>query len=145
MPSLTPFLWFNDQAEAAAERYVEIFGGSIVERGQGVRFEILGREYIAFNGGSYHQLTPAFSMMVTVTTQAEIDRYWDALLAGGGAPSRCGWLEDRFGLSWQIVPDVLGDLLGSDDDAASGRALQAMLGMEKLDVAQLQRAFDGPA
>jgi two-component system sensor histidine kinase QseC len=82
-------------------------------------------------------------MMVTVQTQAEIDHYWDELLAGGGQPSRCGWLVDRFGLSWQIVPEGLGDMLASDDDEKSESAFQAMLGMAKLDIAALQRAFDG--
>jgi two-component system sensor histidine kinase QseC len=81
--------------------------------------------------------------MVTVQTQAELDRYWDALLEGGGQPAQCGWLLDPFGLSWQIVPEALGDMLGSDDEEKSQRALQAMLGMVKLDIAELQRAFDG--
>ena len=134
------------KAEAAAERYVTIFGGSLVRRmGGGVVFEILGRRYIAFNGGPHYRLTPAFSIMVTVQTQGEIDRYWDALLEGGGEPSRCGWLVDPFGLSWQIVPDGLGDMLGSDDEEKSERAFLAMLGMVKLDLAALQRAFDGVA
>lgn len=143
MPDVTPFLWFNDQAEAAAERYVAIFDGERVS-GPGAKFRILGREYIAFNGGPHYELTPAFSMMVTVQTQAEIDHYWDALLEGGGRPSRCGWLVDPFGLSWQIVPEGLGDMLASDDEEKSQRAFEAMLGMAKLDIAALKRAFDGP-
>jgi predicted 3-demethylubiquinone-9 3-methyltransferase (glyoxalase superfamily) len=143
MPDVTPFLWFDDQAEDAAGRYVAIFGGAVRSRGAGVRFDILGREYVAFNGGPHFRLTPTFSLMVTVQTQAEVDRYWEALLEGGGEPSQCGWLVDRFGLSWQIVPDCLGDLLGSDDEEKSGRRREAMLGMVKLDIAALQRELRG--
>lgn len=148
---IRPFLWFNDQAEAAAEFYVSVFpnsrilnkmpgpGGTV----SGVEFELEGRQFIAFNGGPALTLNEAFSLFVTVTTQKEVDRYWSTLLAGGGEPSRCGWLKDRFGVSWQIIPEALPRLMSDRDPARAGRVVQAMLGMQKIDVAALERAYAG--
>jgi predicted 3-demethylubiquinone-9 3-methyltransferase (glyoxalase superfamily) len=156
--TVTPFLWFDDQAEQAAALYISIFGGSIVrERRWGpgapfpegsvmsVTFELAGCEYEAFNGGPGHPFTDAFSISVTLDTQAELDDAWDRLLEGGGRPIACGWLCDRFGLSWQIVPKLMGELLSDPDPERSGRAMRAMLQMVKLDAAALQAAADGTA
>jgi predicted 3-demethylubiquinone-9 3-methyltransferase (glyoxalase superfamily) len=145
--SISTFLWLDHQAEEAARHYVSIFERSrIVEvRGgggavQSVTFELGEQRYVAFNGGPTYRLTPAVSIFVSVETQAELDRVWDRLLEGGGKPTRCGWLEDRFGLSWQVIPTVLGKLLGDPDRARANRALQAMLAMQKLDIAALESA-----
>jgi predicted 3-demethylubiquinone-9 3-methyltransferase (glyoxalase superfamily) len=108
-----------------------------------VTFDLSGQRLIALNGGSHYQLSPAFSLFVSVETQAELDRLWDALLAGGGKTSRCGWLVDRFGLSWQVIPTVLGKLMSDPDAGRSSRAVQAMMSMEKLDIAELERAAAG--
>lgn len=148
---IRPFLWFNDQAEAAAEFYVSIFDNSRITKKMpgpggtvsGVEFELEGQQLIAFNGGPHHKLTEAFSLFVHCETQEEVDRYWNALLAGGGSPSRCGWLMDRFGLSWQIIPEALMRLMSDKDPAKAGRAVQAMLGMVKIDIAGLERAHAG--
>lgn len=156
MHKITPFLWFEDGAEDAANLYVSIFSGTIVERrtwGEGgpalagsllsVTFEIDGREYVAFNGGPGHPFTDAFSISVTVDTQEELDAAWDRLLEGGGKPVACGWLVDRWGLSWQIVPKQLEELMKSTEPGVSERATKAMLGMVKLDIAALKTAAAG--
>ena len=109
---------------------------------QSATFELEGQEFIAFNGGPMFTFTPAISLFVRCETQAEIDTYWERL-SEGGEKSRCGWLQDKFGVSWQIIPTILGDLLGDDDDAKADRAMEAMLGMTKLDIAALQRAHAG--
>ena len=106
-------------------------------------FELLGQTYFAMNGGPSFTFASGFSLMVEVDSQAEIDRLWDTLTADGGKPVQCGWLVDKFGLSWQIVPRQLKGLLSDEDRAKSGRAMQAMMGMKKLDLAKLQAAFDG--
>ncbi|MDQ1547931.1 MAG: hypothetical protein QOH69_2835 [Actinomycetota bacterium] len=156
MHKITPFLWFEDGAEDAANLYVAIFSGTLGERrewGEGgpapagtflsVTFEIDGREYIAFNGGPGHPFTDAFSISVTVDTQEELDDAWDRLLEGGGKPIACGWLVDRWGLSWQIVPKQLEELMKSMEPGVAERATRAMLGMVKLDIAALKAAADG--
>jgi predicted 3-demethylubiquinone-9 3-methyltransferase (glyoxalase superfamily) len=153
---LTPFLWFDDGAEEAANLYVSIFNGRIVDErrwGPGgpapagslmsVSFEIDGREYQAFNGGPGHTFTDAISLVANVDTQEELDAAWSKLLEGGGEPVACGWLKDKFGVSWQIVPSVLGELLTDPDPERSSRALKAMLSMVKLDIAELKAAADG--
>ena len=153
---ITPFLWFDHQAEEAANLYVSLFADSqitgVTRYGAGgpapagsvmtVQFQLAGLPFIALNGGPFFQFTEAFSMSVDCETQAEIDELWEALCAGGTA-GRCGWLKDRFGLSWQIIPKGLGSLLGNPDPAKSQRAMQAMLAMSKLDIETLQRAADG--
>lgn len=148
---ITPFLWFDGRAEEAARFYVSLFAGSEIEGDDGapdagparsVTFRLAGRRFIAFDGGPRFAFTPAISFFVRCESQAEIDTLWDRL-CDGGEPGRCGWLTDRFGVSWQIVPTVLGDLLGHDDDAVSQRVLDAMLAMTELDVAGLRAAADG--
>ena len=142
--SITPFLWFDDQAHQAAKYYCSVFKGSkiIAKDAMSATLRLMGRDYVLFNGGPHYKLTPAMSLFVSVKTQKELDTYWNKLLKGG-EPSRCGWLVDRFGVSWQVVPTVLQELLGDPDYERSGRAMQAMLGMVKLDIAALKAAADG--
>jgi two-component system sensor histidine kinase QseC len=108
-----------------------------------ITFELAGQRYFALNGGPHFKFTPAISLFVSCDTQEEVDRYWNALLAGGGKPTQCGWLEDRFGLSWQIVPSVLMELLQDKDPARAARTMEAMLKMQKLDIAALKKANAG--
>ena len=145
MPSITPFLWFNDNAQDAMQFYASIFPDSriIASSPMSVEFELQGQKLYGLNGGPHFKFTEAISLFIGCETQEEIDYYWEKLQADGGSPSRCGWLKDKFGLSWQVVPNVLSSLLGSSDRAASKRAMDAMLTMQKLDIAALQRAFDG--
>ena len=151
MQKATTFLWFDGNVREAAGFYVSVFrDAKIIDTMPGpggtamsATFRIGTQEYIAFNGGPHYQLTPAVSIFVSVETQAEVDELWGKLLAGGGKESRCGWLTDRFGLSWQVIPALLGKLLGAPDREKAGRAMQAMLKMGKLDIAGLQGAFDG--
>ncbi len=149
-PKITPFLWFDRDAEAAATLYCSIFENSRItnisragDKVMSVTFELAGQRVMALNGGPHYQLSPAFSFFVSVESQAELDRTWDALLAGGGKPTRCGWLVDRYGLSWQVIPTALGELMSDPDPGRAGRAVQAMMGMVKLDIAELQRAASG--
>ena len=149
-PKITPFLWFESQAAEAAARYCEIFENSRIldtsragDKVMSVTFEVAGQRIMALNGGPHYTLSAAFSLFVSVETQAELDRIWDALLAGGGEPTRCGWLVDRFGLSWQVIPTALPRLMSDPDPARAGRAVQAMMGMIKLDIAGLERAANG--
>jgi predicted 3-demethylubiquinone-9 3-methyltransferase (glyoxalase superfamily) len=150
-PTIRPFLWFGQNAEAAANLYVSLFRNSKIisvtpspdpTPPMGVEFEIDGQRIIAFNGGPHYTLNEAVSLMVHCETQAEVDYYWDALTADGGSPSRCGWLKDKFGLSWQIVPQALVTLMNDTDRVRAGRVVQAMMGMSKIDIAGLQKAFD---
>jgi predicted 3-demethylubiquinone-9 3-methyltransferase (glyoxalase superfamily) len=157
MSRISPFLWFDDQAEEAANLYVSLFPNSKItnlsrygEAGPGksgsvmtVSFELDGLAVTALNGGPVFKLSEAFSMSVDCADQAEVDRYWDALIDSGGQPSQCGWLKDRFGLSWQIVPRALPRLLGDPDRAKAQRVMAAMLKMRKLDVAALEAAAEG--
>lgn len=142
--SITPFLWFDDRAEEAARFYTSIFPDSSIESTSpmSTTFALHGQRLIAFNGGPTFTFTPAASLFVTVETQAEVDELWDAFLAAGGEPSRCGWLEDRYGLSWQIIPAALGEMLNDDDDAKAQAVMQAMLGMVKIDIAGLRHAYE---
>jgi predicted 3-demethylubiquinone-9 3-methyltransferase (glyoxalase superfamily) len=150
MAAITPFLWFDTQAEEAMNFYASIFKRSkvvSVNRVQGrvmsVQFELEGQPFMALNAGPQFKFTEAISFFVGCETQHEIDELWTKLLADGGAPSRCGWLKDKFGLSWQIVPNALGRMLGDKDGAKSSRAMNAMLQMEKLDLPTLQQAYAG--
>jgi len=150
---ITPFLWFDHQAEEAMNFYVSIFKNSKVgsvsrsgDAGPGqkgkvtsVTFTLEGQEFMALNGGPHYEFTPAISLFVSCETQPEVDELWDKLCAGG-KPSRCGWLQDKYGLSWQIIPTVLGKLLGGPDRARAHRVMQAMLKMDKIDIRQLQEA-----
>lgn len=151
MQTITPFLWFDTQAEAAMEFYTSVFPGSkviSVNRAQGrvmsVVFEVNGQRLMALNGGPMFTFNEAVSLFVGCGTQAEIDTLWEKLTADGGTPGQCGWLKDRFGLSWQIVPNVLSELMSHPDPAAAGRVVQAMLQMGKLDIAGLERAAQQP-
>jgi len=144
MQKIRTFLWFDDKAEEAARFYVSIFKNSKIESVSPmvVTFVLEGVEFMALNGGPQFAFTPAISLFVDCDGQAEVDALWAKLL-DGGEESRCGWLTDKYGLSWQIIPEQLGELMNDDDDEKSGRVLQAMLGMVKIDVAALQRAYDG--
>jgi predicted 3-demethylubiquinone-9 3-methyltransferase (glyoxalase superfamily) len=150
MPTITPFLWFDSHAEEAMNFYASIFKRSkfiSVNRAQGkvmsVQFELEGQAFMALNGGPLFKFTEAISFFVACETQQEIDDLWAKLTANGGAPSRCGWLKDRFGLSWQIVPASLGRMLGDKDATRSKRVMDAMMQMNKLDLGRLQQAYDG--
>lgn len=153
MHKITPFLWFDGNAEEAANFYTSIFKNSKLgniarygEAGPGpkgsamsVTFQIEGQEFIALNGGPQFKFTPAISFFVDCKTQEEVDDLWEKLSAGG-RKDRCGWLQDKYGLSWQIIPSVLGELLHSKDPGTSQRVMKAMLKMDKIDIAVLQRA-----
>lgn len=157
MPQITTFLTFSSRAEEAAELYVSLFPGAritkIVRYGEGglmpagtvltVAFELDGKPYVAMNGGPSFSFTQGFSLAIECDTQAEIDAYTEKLTAGGGAIVQCGWLTDRFGVSWQVVPKNLPALISDPDPVKAGRAMQAMLGMKKLDIAALERAHAG--
>ena len=147
MPSITPFLWFDTQAEEAMNFYAGVFKRSkvlSVNRAQGkvmsVEFELEGQKFMALNAGPMYKFTEAVSFFVACETQLEIDNLWDKLTAEGGSPSRCGWLKDKFGLSWQIIPTALGRLLNDKDPGRAGRVMNAMLQMDKLDLQRLQEA-----
>lgn len=153
---ITTCLWFDTQAEEAAEFYVSVFEQSRIlnvsrfgaggpgPAGQAmtVHFEIAGRIFMALNGGPAFSFSEAVSFVIDCVSQEEVDRYW-AALTDGGSEGRCGWLKDRYGVSWQVVPTVLGQLLGGPDPEGSRRATEAMLGMRKLDIAALQKAYAG--
>ena len=163
MQNITPFLWFDDKAEEAAEFYVDVFnnrpGGSHAETkvlnvsrfGEGgpgtpgtamtASFLLEGLGFTALNGGPEFAFTEATSFQVSCGSQDEVDHFWKAL-TDGGEESQCGWLKDRYGLSWQIIPTALHELLGDPDPGRAGRAMQAMLQMQKIDIAELQRAAD---
>jgi predicted 3-demethylubiquinone-9 3-methyltransferase (glyoxalase superfamily) len=150
MPSITPFLWFDTEAEEAMNFYSSIFKRSkvlSVNRAQGkvmsVEFELEGQKFMALNAGPQFKFTEAISFFVGCETQQEIDELWAKLTADGGTPSRCGWLKDKFGLSWQIVPNSLGRMLNDKDAAKSSRVMNAMLQMDKLDLGQLEQAYRG--
>lgn len=156
MQKIIPFFWFDDQAEQAASFYTSLFKNSkitnVTRYGEGgpgqpgsamtVNFELDGQEFSALNGGPQFKFTEAISLAVKCENQDEIDRLWAALTTNGGAESQCGWLKDKYGLSWQIVPNDLGKYIGGPDPAGAQRATQAMLQMKKLDLAVLQRAYE---
>jgi predicted 3-demethylubiquinone-9 3-methyltransferase (glyoxalase superfamily) len=161
MKPITPCLWFDDEAEAAAAFYTGLFPNSRIVRtsyygeeghevhGQPagkvltVAFELNGQPFTALNGGPRFTLNEAVSFQIACDDQTELDRYWDALLEGGGKPVQCGWLKDRFGVSWQVFPSVLIDWLQDKDKARAGRVMKQMIEMVKLDVAPLRRAYGG--
>jgi predicted 3-demethylubiquinone-9 3-methyltransferase (glyoxalase superfamily) len=151
MKKITPFLWFDTQAEDAMNFYVSLFKNSKVNnisRGPDgrafiVSFELDGQEFMGLNAGPQFKFNEAVSMYVDCADQAEVDYFWDALTADGGEESQCGWLKDKYGLSWQIVPRQLTELMGDPDPEKSGRVMQAMLKMQKIIVADLQKAYNG--
>lgn len=142
---VTPFLMFRSGAQEAAEFYTSVFPDGRILEGDwpGVAFEIGGQRINAFDGGDSFQLTEAFSLMITCEDQQEIDYYWERLLEGGGEESMCGWLRDRYGVSWQVTPRALSRLVGDPDPERAERARQAMFRMRKLDIAALEAAADG--
>ena len=151
MPKITPFLWFDTQAEEAMRFYASVFPNSKLNnvwKGpdggvMGVNATLDGQEVRGLNGGPKFKFTEAFSFFVDCRDQAEVDRYWNALTADGGQESRCGWLKDKYGLSWQVVPTALGEVLGDKDPARAKRAMEAMLKMSKLDLDAMKRAANG--
>jgi two-component system sensor histidine kinase QseC len=157
MKKIVPFLWYDTQAEEAAKLYTSIFRNSKIlstsHYGEGgpmpagtvlvVSFELNGQKFNAMNAGPVFKFNESVSFLVECDTQEDIDYYWDSLLAGGGQPSQCGWLKDKFGLSWQITPTIMPDLLTSGDGQKSARVFQAMMTMKKVDLQKLQDAFDG--
>jgi len=160
MDKISPCLWFDGDAEEDARFYTSLFPNSHVDSvdrsaadtpsgPEGsvitVSFTLAGRSYIGLNGGDDFKFNEAVSFSIDCDDQAEVDRYWDALLADGGEPSVCGWLRDRFGLSWQVIPRQLPEMLNSNDRTAAKRAMEAMLKMVKIDVADLERAYSGDA
>jgi predicted 3-demethylubiquinone-9 3-methyltransferase (glyoxalase superfamily) len=154
---ITPFLWFDNNLEQAIKFYTAIFKDSKVlevrrydEAGPDgktkimtARFRLAGQEFTGINGGPHFKFTEAVSFVVSCKTQGEVDYYWRRLTAGGGKPGQCAWLKDKFGLSWQIVPDQLLELLGDKDPAKAGRVMQAMFDMQKIIIKDLQRAHAG--
>jgi len=160
MQKITPHLWYSHEAEEAAAFYVSIFPNSRVKRVtpllsdspsgppgsvKVVEFELFGQDFMAITAGPLDSFNHAVSFIVNCDDQAEIDRYWSALLQGGGSPEQCGWLKDRYGLSWQIVPSMFGEMMNAGDKSKVKRMTDAMLTMVKLDIAKLQAAFEGTA
>jgi len=159
MQKITPFLWYDNQAEEAANFYVSIFKNAKVlgltrygEAGPGPKgsvltaaFELEGEKFTALNGGPQFKFTEAISFVVNCETQEEVDYYWEKLTADGGAESQCGWLKDKYGLSWQVVPTILPELLQEKDPEKSNRIVQALMQMKKLDIAALKRAAEEAA
>ena len=158
MRTITPFLWFNDQAEEAARFYTSVFKNSKIlsvsrysKAGPGpegsvmtVSFRLDGQEFTALNGGPHFKFNEAVSFVVRCETQAEVDRYWGRLGEGGDERAQqCGWLKDKFGVSWQVVPTALFEMMSGADKEKSGRAMKAMLQMKKLDLTALRRAYEG--
>ena len=157
MQKITPFLWFNDQAEEAIKFYTSLFKNSKIvsmtrygDAGPGPKgkvmsatFQLEGQEFMALNGGPQYKFTEAVSFLVDCKTQEEVDALW-AKLSEGGEEGPCGWLKDKFGLSWQIVPTVLGELLNDPDPVKSQRVMKAMLQMKKIDIAKLKQAYEQP-
>jgi predicted 3-demethylubiquinone-9 3-methyltransferase (glyoxalase superfamily) len=155
MQKITPFLWFDGTAEEAMNFYVSVFKsskvGKVTRYGEGApapkgtvmsaTFQLEGQEFFALNGGPMYSFTPAISFFVNCETQQEVDELWDKLSAGG-EQQRCGWLKDKYGVSWQIIPSLLGTLLGDKDAAKAQRVMQAMLQMNKIDIKGLQQAAD---
>ena len=149
--TITPFLWYVDNAEAAIERYVEIFDNAEVvdehRMPDGSLFlasiRLQDQELVLMNGGPSHRLTEAFSLSVSVETQEEIDRLSEALIDGGGLQDACGWVKDAFGLSWQIVPTALPRLMGDPDPAKAGRVREALMGMKRISIRELEEAHAG--
>jgi predicted 3-demethylubiquinone-9 3-methyltransferase (glyoxalase superfamily) len=164
MQKIKTFLWYDSQAEEAANYYVSVFkdgkvtnvnkatfdeetakatGGKPGEQVLTVEFDLFGQQYIALNGGPAFNFTEAISLMVLCDGQEEVDAYWNRLVGDGGEESQCGWCKDKYGLSWQITPKQLLDAIGSSDKEAAGRAMHAMLGMQKIEIAAIEKAYNG--
>lgn len=155
---ITPFLWFNDNLEEAVNFYVSVFktasitqlsylpGDAPGTKGKVLtaRFNLNGLDFMALNGGPQFMFTEAISFFVHCQTQQEVDDLWDKFIAGGGQAMQCGWLKDKYGISWQIIPDILGQLMADADPVKAKRVMDAMLQMVKINIAGLRRAYDGP-
>jgi predicted 3-demethylubiquinone-9 3-methyltransferase (glyoxalase superfamily) len=156
MKKITPFLWFDNNADEAVKFYTSVFKNSKLinvshygDAGPGPKgtimtatIELEGQRLILLNGGPIFKFTEAISFSISCKDQDEVDYYWDKLIDGGGQPSQCGWLKDKFGLSWQVVPEILGELIGGNDPRRANNAVQAMLKMSKLDIRKLKEAYD---
>ena len=157
MSKISPCLWFDGEAEEAAKFYVSLLPDSRINRVQRnpvdspagkagtvlvVQFSLAGQEYMALNGGTRFEYTPAISFKIDCADQPEVDRLWDALASNGGSTQQCGWVRDRYGVSWQIVPSVMPQLLGGPDRAGSERAMRAMMQMTKIEIAPLKKAYE---
>ncbi|MGB7872993.1 MAG: VOC family protein [Anaerolineales bacterium] len=150
MKKITPFLWFDDQAEEAMNLYVSVFKNSKVLGvtpgpngiASSVNFELEGQEFIGFNAGPEYKFTEAISFFVDCKSQEEVDKLWEKLTADGGEEGQCGWLKDKFGLSWQIIPKQLGELTGDPDPIKSKRVINAMLKMKKIEIDGLKQAYE---
>jgi len=159
MQRITPFLWYEDKAEEAANFYISIFKNSKIlsvlrygEVGPGpkgsvmtVEFQLEGQEFVALNGGPHFKFTEAISFVVNCATQEEVDYFWEKLTADGGQESMCGWLKDKYGLSWQVVPTILIELFKDKDAEKSQRVMKAMLQMKKIDISKLKQAYEQAA
>jgi predicted 3-demethylubiquinone-9 3-methyltransferase (glyoxalase superfamily) len=145
MTSITPFLWFDNNLPEAVACYTSVFPNAEVETVNDVMavFELEGQRFNALNGGPQYRFNEAVSFFISVETQAEVDYFWDRLTANGGEESRCGWLKDKFGLSWQVIPTALPRYLGDPDRTRANRVMQAMMGMKKIVIAELDRAYAG--
>ena len=156
MQKISPFLWFDGQAQEAVAFYLSVFphakAGKVMRFGDAgpgpkgsvltASFELDGQEFTAINGGPEYKFTPAISFMIPCDTQQKVDDYWRKLTADGGQPVQCGWLTDKYGVSWQVTPVVLRDMLMDKDPARANRVMQAMMKMVKIDIAALERAYD---
>ena len=145
MQTITPFLWFDGNVEEAVRFYASVFPNTRIENANPTQatFELLGQRFMALNGGPAFKFNEAVSFFISCDTQQEVDDYWRKLLADGGEESQCGWLKDKFGLSWQVIPRQLGRYLSDPDRAKAKRVMDAMLKMKKIDVAALDRAYTG--
>ena len=145
MRKITPFLWFDGKLEEAVRFYTTVFSNSRVENlsPMSATFVIEGQEFMALNGGPQFRFNEAVSFFIRCETQDEVDYFWHKLTNDGGAESRCGWLKDKFGLSWQVIPSALGQYLGDRDRGKANRVMQAMLKMKKIDIAALEAAYAG--
>ena len=145
MQKVTPFLMFNGRLEEAVQFYQSIFTDTKIENlsPQSATFELGGQRFLAFDGGEHFKFSDGFSLFIDCEDQKEVDFYWDKFMTAGSTESMCGWLTDQFGISWQVVPKALGECLGGSDREGAGRAMQAMMGMQKLIVADLEKAYAG--
>lgn len=161
MQKITPFLWFDDKAEEAANFYVSVFKnsklGNISRYGEAgekaagrqkgsvmtAEFQLDGQDFVALNGGPHFKFTEAISLVINCETQEEVDYFWEKLIEGGGEESRCGWLRDKFGLSWQVTPTILTEMMKDKDPAKADRVMGAMLKMKKIEIEPLRRAYEG--
>jgi predicted 3-demethylubiquinone-9 3-methyltransferase (glyoxalase superfamily) len=147
MPQITPFLMFNGRLEEAVTFYKSVFADAKIESlsAQSATFELGGQRFLAFDGGDHFSFSDGISLYVDCADQQEVDFYWEKLSANGGETGYCGWLKDAFGVSWQVIPKALSECLSGEDKEGAGRAMQAMMGMTKIEVDGLKKAYEGNA